>query len=63
VRHEARMGEGFTGFWLGGPKVRIHWKDLGVVGRITLRWILGRQGRMRLTGFGWLKVGSSGRLL
>jgi hypothetical protein len=27
----------FTGFWLGGPKVRDHWEDLGVDERITLR--------------------------
>jgi hypothetical protein len=25
-------GEVFTGFWLGDPKVRDHWEDLGVVG-------------------------------
>jgi len=35
-------GEVFTGFWLGGPKARDHWEDLGVGGRITLRWTLGR---------------------
>jgi hypothetical protein len=42
--HVARMGEGemFTRFWLGGPKVRVQWEDLGVGGRITLRWNLGR---------------------
>jgi hypothetical protein len=44
--HVARMGEGrgevFTGFWLGGPKVRDPWKDLGVGGKITLRRTLGR---------------------
>jgi hypothetical protein len=46
--HVARMGKGevFTGFWLGGPKARDHWEDLGVGGRITLRWTLGRQGSM-----------------
>jgi hypothetical protein len=37
-----RRGEVFTGFWLGGPKVRDHWEDLDVGGRITLRWTLGR---------------------
>jgi hypothetical protein len=44
VGHVARMGRGevFTGFWLGGPKVRDHWEDLGVGGRITLRWTLRR---------------------
>jgi hypothetical protein len=40
--HVARMGEGFSGFWLGGPKVRGHWEDLGVGGRVTLKWTLGR---------------------
>jgi hypothetical protein len=42
--HVARMGEGevLTGFWLGGPKARDHWEDLGVGVRITLRWTLGR---------------------
>jgi hypothetical protein len=44
--HVARMGEWrgevFTRFWLGGPKARDHGEDLGVGGRITLRWTLGR---------------------
>jgi hypothetical protein len=42
--HVALMGRGevFTGFLLGGPKVRDQWEDLGVGGRITLRWILRR---------------------
>jgi V8-like Glu-specific endopeptidase len=36
--HVARMGRGevFTGFWWGRPKVRDHWEDKGVCGRITL---------------------------
>jgi hypothetical protein len=40
----ARMGRGevFTGIWLGGPKVRNKWEDLGVGGRITLSWTLGK---------------------
>jgi hypothetical protein len=35
--HVARMGEGrgVYRFWLGSPKVRDHWEDLGVGGRIT----------------------------
>jgi hypothetical protein len=42
--HVVRRGreEMFTGFWLGVPKARDHWEDLGVGGRITLRWTLGR---------------------
>jgi hypothetical protein len=63
--HVARMGmrEVFTGFWLGGPKARDHWEDLGVGGRVTLRWTLGRYGSMGQTGFCWLRIGSSGGLL
>jgi len=30
-----QRGEVFIGFWLGGPKVRDHWEDLGVGKRIT----------------------------
>jgi hypothetical protein len=35
-------GEVFTGFRLGGLKARDHWEDLGIGGRITLRWTLRR---------------------
>jgi hypothetical protein len=51
----------FTGLWLGGPKVRDHWEDLGVNERITLSWTLWRW-LMGRTGFSWLMIGSSGRL-
>jgi hypothetical protein len=40
--HAWGRGEMFTGFWLGGPKARDHWEDLDVVGRIALRWTLGK---------------------
>jgi hypothetical protein len=40
--HAWGMGEVFTGFWFEGLKVRDHWEDLGVGGRITLMWTLGR---------------------
>jgi len=55
--------EVFKVFWLGGPKVRDHWKDLGVGTRITLSWTLGREGSMRRSGFSWLRIGSSGGIL
>jgi hypothetical protein len=41
MAHRGR-GEVFTRFWLGGPKGRDHWEDLGIWRRITLRWTLGR---------------------
>jgi hypothetical protein len=60
--HVARMGEEevLTGFWLEGPKARHHWDDLGVGERITLRWTIERQVSMGRSGFGWLRIGSSG---
>jgi len=54
---------GVTGFWLGGPKVREHWEDLDIGGRITLRWTLGRWRSIGRTEFSWLRIGPSGGLL
>jgi hypothetical protein len=39
--HTWVRGEMFTGFWLGGPKGIDHCEELGVGGRITLRWTYG----------------------
>jgi hypothetical protein len=61
--HAWGKGDVFTGFWLGGPKVGDHWKDPGVFERKTLKWTLGVQGSIERTGFGWLRIGSSGGLL
>jgi hypothetical protein len=55
--------EVLTRFWLGSPKVRNHWEDLVVGGRITLSWTLGRWGSMGRIGFDWLRMGSGGGLL
>jgi hypothetical protein len=63
--HVARMGEGqvFTGIWMGGPKVRDHWEELGVCRRIILKldlreigidranWIRQAQDRVRWRAF------------
>jgi hypothetical protein len=42
--HVARMGEGRGAYrvLVGRLKARDHWEDLGVGGRITLKWSLGR---------------------
>jgi hypothetical protein len=44
--HVARMGEGRGVYRVSvvGPKGRDHWEDIGVGGRITLRWTCGRLG-------------------
>jgi hypothetical protein len=54
--HVARIGGGgevFTGFWLGGPKARDHWEDLGVGGSIILRWTLRR---IEIDGANWIQL-------
>jgi hypothetical protein len=40
--HASGREKVFTRFWLGDPKARDYWEDLGVGGRIILRWTLGR---------------------
>jgi hypothetical protein len=44
ARHVACMGEwrGVYRVLVGRPEGKNHWEDLGVDGRITLRWTLGR---------------------
>jgi hypothetical protein len=62
--HVVRMDEkrGIYRVLVGRPEGENHWEDLGVGGRITLRWTLGRQGSTGRTGFDWLRIGSSGGL-
>jgi hypothetical protein len=39
------MGRGgaCTGFWWGNLRIKDHWGDPGVDGRIILRWIFSKQ--------------------
>jgi hypothetical protein len=37
-----REGRGVYRVLVGRPESRNHWEDLGIGGRITLRWTLGR---------------------
>jgi hypothetical protein len=49
---------------LGASKGRDHWKDLGIGGRMKLRWTLGSRDRMsELDLAGWLRIGSGDGLL
>jgi hypothetical protein len=63
--HVARMeeGRGVYRMLFEMPEGKNHWEDLGVGGRITLRWALRRQESMGRTGFGWLRIGSSSGVL
>jgi hypothetical protein len=55
ARHVARMGEGrgVCGIFVGRPERTP--LGLGVVGRITLIWTLGRYGSMGQIGCSWLR--------
>jgi hypothetical protein len=44
-------------------KGRDHLEDLGVDGRIVLKWILGNWGYMVYIGFIWLRMGIGGGIL
>jgi hypothetical protein len=50
-------GEVFTGFWLGGPKGRDHWEDLGVGGTVTLRLYLREIG---IDVVNWIQLAQDG---
>jgi hypothetical protein len=40
-----------------------HSEDLDIGGKIILEWILGKEGGKVWTGFIWLRIRTSGRLL
>jgi hypothetical protein len=61
--HAWGNGEVFTGFWLGGLKLRDQWEDLGMGRRITFKVDL-RDIRIDGVNCIWLvRIGFSGGLL
>jgi hypothetical protein len=44
-------------------KTRDHLEDLGVDRRMIFKWIVKREDGRVWTGFIWLRIGTSGRLL
>ena len=46
----------YTGFWWGGPRERYHVQDLGVDGKIILRWILWKWNDDAWAGLVWLSI-------
>jgi hypothetical protein len=51
------------GVWLGNLRESSDFEDLGVDGRMILKWILKKLVRRAWTGLNWLRIGTSGRLL
>jgi hypothetical protein len=50
--HAWGKGKVFTRFWLEGPKVRDHWEDLGVGGRMTKMDLRG----LGIDGEKWIRM-------
>jgi len=55
-------GEVHMGFWLGNLRERNHLEDLGVDGRMTLKWISKKWDGRACTGLIWLRMAGGGLL-
>jgi len=49
-----------AGFWWGNPREGDHLEELGVDGRIVLKWILHKWNGEACTGLNWLRLGTGG---
>jgi hypothetical protein len=49
--------------FVGKPKVRDHLENLGLDGRVILKWIINKQGGSGWNGFIWQRIGTGSRLL
>jgi hypothetical protein len=51
-----------SAFWSENVKVRDHLEDVGIDGRIILKWISKKEGGNMQTGFISLRMGTNDRL-
>jgi hypothetical protein len=58
--HVWGTGEVRTGFWWVDLREKDHLKNVGVGGRIILKWILKKWDGEALTGLIWLRIGTRG---
>jgi len=58
--HVWGRGEAYAGFWWGNLTERDHLEDLGVDGRITLRWIFRQWDVGAWTGSSSLRIWTGG---
>jgi len=63
--HGAPTGETRSAYKIlvGSPKRRDHSKNLGIEGKIILKWMLGKEGGKMRTGYMWLRIETIGGLL
>jgi len=61
--HVEHLGEDIWRVLAGKPKGKKLLLELGVEGCIILKWSLKKKDVRAWTGFNWLRLGSSGRIL
>jgi hypothetical protein len=58
--HVWGTGEVPTGFWWGHMMERDHLEELGINGKMILKWIVKKCDGKEWTGLLWLRIGTGG---